>query len=218
MIRRSHNFVSVTFGVCVLAAAGTGCRRERAPKIDATASRPAPEVSFEAIAKIVTDGLEIRGSGAANSHGSEDIGARGRFAVYNTVASKLIPPATPTDPYRGTITVTSQSVYSLRRAAEDEDEKKDKENAAAEANRFSLMDDADEDSGFEVMDNDLVSAPEGSQADEEKTQSVIHKADKDVRTYDLVYKDGRWVLETTLDPATEQSIKNAFDRALRLQL
>jgi hypothetical protein len=201
----------------VLAAAGAGCRREQAPQADATASRPTPEASFAAIAKIITDGIEISGSDRSQT-GAEEIGARGRFAVYNTVASKLIPPATPSDPYRGTITVTSKSVYSLRRTAEDEDKKKkEEEEAAAEANRFSLLDEED-DSGFEVMDSDLVSAsPEGSHDQKQAKPSVIRQADEDVRTYDLVYRDGRWVLVTELDPETEQSIKKAFDRALRVQ-
>jgi hypothetical protein len=45
----------------------------------------------------------------------------------------------------------------------------------------------------------------------------LRHEDKDARTFDLEYRDGRWVLLTKLDPKTEQSIENAFRTAFETQ-
>ncbi len=149
---------------------------------------------------------------------AQGTGATSRFQVHNTVTSQLIPPAAPSDPYRGTITVTSRSIYSLRRSAEEND-KKDQEDAPVD-NGFGFDDESEEsDSGFTSLDNDLVSDSSGDDAaGATKIESVQRRADEDVRTYDFVYKDGRWALTSTLDPKTEKSVENAFDRALSQQL
>ena len=74
------------------------------------ANEPAtPESSFAKVVQFVKDGIELPGD--VSGFVTTNSGASSRFNVHNTVTSKLIPPATPNDPYRGTITVTSTSVY-----------------------------------------------------------------------------------------------------------
>jgi hypothetical protein len=214
MNRRHPILWTSILGACVVAAAGTGCRRESSPPVEATPERPAAELSFEAIVEVVKDGIEMPG-GDASAFVAQRTGATSRFQVHNTVTSQLIPPATTSDPYRGTITVTSRSIYSLRQSVEEDD----KEEEAPVDDRFSLDDDAEEsDSGFSSLDQDLVSeSADDKKAGATELESVRRRADEDVRTYDLVYKDGRWELTSTFDPKTEKSVENAFKRALGLQ-
>ena len=220
MSRCNTILLTAILGSCVIVAiAGTGCRRESSPAVPATPERPTPEKSFAAIVALVKDGIELPG-GDVSGFVAQRTGASSRFQVHNTVSSQLIPPAAPNDPYRGTITVTSQSVYSLRRSAEEDEEKKkrDEQDAPADGG-FSLLDDSeDAGSGFNSFDQGLVSDAAGDeQARAAEIESVQRRADKVDRTYELVYLDGRWELTSKLDPKTEASVENAFQRALRLQ-
>jgi hypothetical protein len=214
MNRRHPILWTSILGTCVVAAAGMGCRRESPSQVQATPERPAAEVSFEVIAEIVKDGIEVRG-GDVSGFVTQNTGASSRFQVHNTVTSQLIPPATANDPYRGKITVTSRSVYSLRWSAE-EDDKREEEPVD---NGFNLNDDSDDSgSGFSSLDRDLVSdSTDDEKAAATKLESVQRRPDEDVRTYDLVYQDGRWELTSKLDLKTEKAVENAFNRALSLQ-
>lgn len=216
MNRRDCHLLTAILGTWVVAVASTGCRRESVP---ATPERPTPEESFSAIAVLVKDGIELPGGGASGFI-AQRTGASSRFQVHNTVSSQLVPPATPNDPYRGTITVTSQSIYSLHRSAEEAAEKKRKEEQDAAADRgFSLLDDSeDSDSGFNSFDQGLVSdSSDDERSKAAEIESVQRRPDKVDRTYDLVHQGGRWELTTKLDPKTEASVESAFQRALRLQ-
>jgi hypothetical protein len=216
MNRRHCPLLTLILGTCAVAIASTGCRRESVP---ATPERPTPEESFSAIVVLVKDGIELPGGGASGFV-AQRTGASSRFQVHNTVSSHLIPPATPNDPYRGTITVTSQSIYSIRRSAEEAAERKKKDEQDASADRgFSLLDDPeDSGSGFNSFDQGLVSdSSDDEQATAAEIESVQRRPDKVDRTYDLVYQSGRWELTSKLDPKTEASVENAFQRALRLQ-
>ena len=95
--------------------------------------------------------------GAVSEFVTQKIGTSSRFQVHNTVTSQFIPPADASDPYRGTITVTSRSVYSLRRSVEEADDEETRTGAQA-GSGFSMMDDwtrAARD--FEVLDDELIS-------------------------------------------------------------
>jgi hypothetical protein len=217
MYRRHSNLFTLILGTC-LAVAGISCRRESSLPAHAASEHASPERSFEVLVDLVKDGMVLPG-GSVSGFISQSTGTSSRFQVHNTVTSELIPPATPADPYRGKITITSQSVYSLRRSAEDNDQKK-KDDQNAPANRgFGTRNDSDDSqSGFNSFDKGLVS----DSSDEKKPgaaeiESVQRRPDKVDRTYDLVYQNGRWELTTKLDPKTEASVENAFQRALRLQ-
>lgn len=164
------------------------------------------------------NGIEVSG-GSASGFVAQTTGTSTRFQVHNTVTSELIPPAKPDDPFRGTITVSSQSIYSLRRSAEDDEKKATDEESAVGGNGPNAFDKAAEsDSEFQSFDQGLVAG----QTDDEKPAGedapvVQRRPDKVDRVYDLVYQGGRWELITKLDPKTEAAVENAFERALRLQ-
>jgi hypothetical protein len=202
---------------CPLTGALTGCRDEQPPQATATTSPTTPEESFQEIVRLVKDGIEVQGGGPVSVVVPGD-NASTRFQVQNTVTSQIFPPSDANAAYRGTITVTSTSTYSLRKSTEDNGDDKNADKSAKD-NGFSLQGDSDEaDPGFEAMDDQLVSdEPASDKTGATTIKKVQRRSDENVRTYDLVYDDGRWALTSKLDPETEKSIENAFKRALSLQ-
>lgn len=193
-----------------------GCRPEAAAPPPAVAEHSSPAESFEEIVKVFENGMELPGSNLSDVF-RQDTGASSRIQVHNTVTSELIPPASADEPYRGTITVSSQSVYSMRRAVEDKDESEDDDyQQAAGSNAFGTESSNTE---FQSFDQGLIAnAPKDEKkAESSETPIVQRRPEKDDRTYELLYRDGRWELITKLDPKTERSVANAFDRALRHQ-
>lgn len=161
------------------------------------------------------DGLELPVSKSGFIDPSS--GGSSRFQVHNTITSKLIEPAAEGEPLRGEITVTTQSIYSIRRSAEQkENDDRGDQNAG---HSTSLLDESQESGpGFSSVDQGLVSeAPDASKPGDVDVDSVQRRADKIERKYELIYKDNRWDLVTEIDKKKEASIENAFQRALRLQ-
>jgi hypothetical protein len=217
MILRRYLIASTIVVACIAAWTSAGCREQQTPHATATDGKTTPEASFAEIVRLVADGVDLEGVSTSTGFVSQDDRASSRFQVSNEVTSKLIPPGEGNNTYRGTITVTSSSTYSLRRSADDSSDKKDQDHSNKD-NGFGSLDDSSADSGFESMDKQLVSAaPAGDKPGAESIESVQRRTAKDVRTYELAYEHDRWVLKTELDPETERSIANAFDRALRLQ-
>jgi hypothetical protein len=206
------------FCACIMSLGSLGCRQEASTTAQAESAPPSPAISFAEVVEIFKDGIDVAG-GSASGFVAQSTGASTRFQVHNTVTSQLIPPPKPEDPYRGTITVSSQSIYSLRQVPKDEDDKNksgssdpnakgpnDFENAAAAG------------SEIESFDPGLVAGPSSEKQPEgEDTPVVQRRPDKVDRVYELIYKGGRWELLTKLDHETEAAIENAFERALRLQ-
>ena len=217
MFFRRFLIASTILVACAVTWTSTGCRERQSSQSSAAAARATPEASFKEIVRLVADGVDLQGVSTSTGFVSSDDRASSRFKVNNEVTSQLIPPGDGNSTYRGTITVTSSSTYSLRRSADDSGDKKDQDQSAKD-NGFSLLDDPDADSGFDAMDDQLVSpAPNGAKAGTDHIESVQRRTAKDVRIYELVYEHNRWVLKTKLDPETEKSIAKAFERALRLQ-
>jgi hypothetical protein len=217
MILRRYLFASTIVFACAVTWTSTGCREKQPPSSPAAGAKVTPEASFKEIVRLVTDGVDLQGVSTSTGFVSQDDRASSRFQVSNEVTSELIPPTDGSTAYRGTITVTSSSTYSLRRSADDAGDKKDQDHSLND-NGFSLLDDTDDDSGFDSMDDQLVSAaPDGDSSGGESIESVQRRTAKDVRDYELAYENNRWVLKTELDPETERSIAKAFERALRLQ-
>jgi hypothetical protein len=215
MLRRNSIVRKVFVGAWLILVAG--CNQKAALPTPAISERPGPEQSFEEIVKLFKDGMELPGSNLSEVL-PQDTGASSRIQVHNTVTSQLIPPANADDFYRGSITVSSQSMYSIRRAVEDDKKSDDESQNTAQDNGFGTLGD-DEGTEFQSFDEGLISGPTN---DEKKPESGIkpivqRRPEKDDRTYELIYREGRWQLITKLDPKTEASVANAFDRALRHQ-
>lgn len=214
MFRRHSIVRTVLFSVSMIAVAG--CTHEPAGPKAAVSDRPGPKQSFEEIVKLFENGMELPGSNLGGVL-SQDTGTSSRFQVHNTVTSQLIPPANPNESYRGTITVSSQSIYSLRHTSEDKDESEDKHRNNAGNNSFDAG--GDEGAEFQSFDQGLIANAQDDEKESHSsdTQAVHRRPEKDDRTYELLYRNGRWELVTKLDPKTEASVANAFDRALRRQ-
>jgi hypothetical protein len=204
--------------ICFTTLASIGCNREPSVSAEVKSDRPDPAESFAEIVEIFTDGMDAPG-GEASAFVASGANVSTRFQVHNTVTSELTAPANADDPYRGTITVSSQSIYSLRRVPGDDDDKKANDDQHPNSrNGFGLLDDeGNSDSGFQSFDQGLVAPGERDKDDAGGVESVQRRPDKVDRNYDLVYQAGRWELVTKLDPKTERSVANAFERALRLQ-
>ena len=211
---RHLNLLGLLLGALITFTFGAGCQQESAPVTDTV---PPAEKSFEEIARVVEEGLELPG-GKSSSFVDTSAGSRTRFQVLNEVTSKLIPPATPDEPYRGVITISTQSVYSLRTMADKEqDDAKAKDQKSDRGS--SLFDESAESGpGFSSFDQSLITeAPDADKPGNIEIDSVQRRADKVERNCELIYRNNRWELLTKFDPKTEASIENAFERALRLQ-
>jgi hypothetical protein len=136
----------------------------------------------------------------------------------NQVTYEMLPPKKDGDPLKAVIRVTSQSQYSMQRSTESG--ATDSSNDAAEqpANGQSAEGDA------QIFDPSVASTPrQGAKSappantTDGKAVVVARADDKDERSYELVYENGRWKLVSELDPNTEGLIKFAFERALATQ-
>jgi hypothetical protein len=205
--------------VCVVVAT-SGCqeRPQTAQHVGVRdrSDRPGPEESFELIVETFRRGVEDVPIGFVY----RDAEGHSMMTGRNEVSHRLIPPTNEDEPYKGVITVGSQSRYSIQRSVSEED---DEEKVAD--NGTSPLDESQE-TGFEPLDEDLVGGSGEPSRERKKTpplsenteKKVTRQKDEQKRNYELVYEDGKWTLVTKLDQETEQSIQNAFDRALSLQL
>ena len=149
-----------------------------------------------------------------------DKGGHSMMVGQRKVGQELIRPAKGGDAYKAIITVTSESRYSVQRSpgeSQDEDKKQD-----SEQDNANIAEETTDANGVEILDSNLVSKP-GSAAPrksliESGKSAVARRPDVDIRTYELVYEGGHWVLATKLDLKTELSIQHAFEIALKAQL
>jgi hypothetical protein len=204
-----------------MAVAMTGCEdkhlpisgvRPAKPRLSAN---PGPEESFDLIVETFRRGVEDVPVGFVMS----TEGGHSRMVGQNKVAHELIPPAKDGDPYKGVITVNSESSYSMRRSTDKEEASEEKTDSQESE---SVIPDLDDPGGIQALQSDLLNANglsgSGRPRLPVRDPAVSSTKDTVVRNYDLLYKNGRWSLVTKLDPETEQSIINAFDRALKTQI
>lgn len=198
----------------MMAAAMAGCRQEASTA--SAAPRPPAVESFDEIVQIVTRALDTGSGEIPGGFVASDAGGRSAFTVSNRVTSNLYPPEAQDENYRGTITVSTRTMYSIRRS---DDSEGDTSSQSSEEESFSLLDDPDSsDMTFGSDDDGLVTAtPADSKSTAPAAENVTSRMDEDVRTFEMEYLNGRWVLKTQPDPETERSIQKAFDYALGLQ-
>lgn len=204
----------------VVATGGLGCERPASTSdLSATSpTKPSPEESFQLIFETFRRGLEDVPIGFV----LRKEGGHSMMVGKNEVSYELLRPATAGDPYKAIITVDSQSRYSIQRSTEEAAEAGREEDAANQS-ADNVLAEPGEASGIEILDPELVGAPAEGAPSRRSTPgagegTVARRPDEEVRKYELVYEDGRWTLTTELNPETEQSIRNAFDRALNTQI
>lgn len=196
-------------------AACISCKRsETSPNkaVSTKPAKPAPEQSFDFVIETFRRRMEDTPIGFVVSDGT----GRSTLTGTNKVSYELIRPATPSDSYKAVVTVVSSSNYSIKRT---------KEIAKDERHEKNPKDDASAKSGDEAKSEFIsanpVNQPPGEAANPAGgapgDELVARRPDKEEHKYELLYKDGRWVLTTPLNKETEQSIQNAFDSALASQ-
>jgi hypothetical protein len=198
----------------------TGCGQSPSGSTTATVAPPTPEESFDIIMAEFKRHVEDTPSGFVTEKGGE----RSRLLASNKVSSEVIPPANEGDPYRAEVTVVSEARYSLQRKVEEPDESSNDNERDKKSN--SDLSDGSTDNGLDMnmLDSGLVKSPgtgsdQGARESKNAGESIItRREEKDKKTFELEYKDGRWQLLTTPDPDTERAIKFAFDKALATQI
>ncbi len=201
-------------------AACISCSRQDpngSKSVAAKNAKPGPTESFDVIIETFRRRMEETPIGFVVS----DSSGRSTMTGTNKVSHELIRPANETDPYKAVITVASQSRYSIKRTKESSEDAAHEKNADAKAN--NPLAEPGDDLGIESFDAGLISKPV---ADSPKTDAparttedvVARRPDEEVRKYELLYQNGRWILVTELNKETEQSIQNAFDSALNTQI
>jgi hypothetical protein len=206
--------------VAMVGAALTGCANE-APEGTAASmkrAKPGPEESFKLIVDTFRRGVEdvpinfvVR-----QEHGHS------MMVGKNDVRHTLIPPSKEDDPYKAIITVDSKSSYSIQKSGASEED--DAHGNRSEEPPRAGGELANDPSGLEVFDSDLVNASPSTNSNRSNgpiaSEPIVRRRADDwpAREYELEYRNGRWELLTKLDPETEQSIQNAFDQALRTQI
>jgi len=220
MIRIGSRPTLIAVFLAVVAAA-IGCQEQAdLAKREAAGSRHVklgPEESFELIVETFRRGVVDVPIGFV----LRDEEGHSMMTGRNTVSHELIRPAKEGDPYKAVITVGSESRYSIQRSTSETEE--EKRSADQQSDVFA---EEGEDSDIEIFDRNLASSPAGTKQDGRTAQSaneksdttVTRQADRRERKYELIYEDGKWTLITKLDPETEQSIQNAFKRALEMQI
>lgn len=209
MIAQFSRLVVVAAAITV--AVSIGCQkkdRESQGAAAAASKQATPEESFESIVEMFRRGVEDIPIGFRVDDGS---GGRTLMTGRNVVTHQLIPPGGDGDTYRAEITVESQSEYSLQRS----------NTSSASQPATSDAQPAADGSDFQSLDPSQASSPGAGTASSAKGDksavTVARNEEKDMRTYKLVYENGRWKLVSKLDPNTEGSIKFAFERALASQ-
>jgi hypothetical protein len=211
-MKRGYCSSMLILAITLLGATLVGCREASDPRPSAGGSvkKSGPEESFKLIVETFRRGVEDVPIGFVVRQESGQSMMTGK----NEVSHELIRPTKEGEPYRATITVTSQSRYSIQRTNEQQPaEEQPEEPSALDTNGDS----ADED-GQEVFDSNLVG---GVSAKNETRRSapgapeqfIARRPDEGQQKYELVYENGDWHLVTKLDPETEQSIRTAFEHA-----
>jgi hypothetical protein len=225
MIRVALPLAFVGLAVVAIGVAISGCRPEPSSSANgSTVSRPSapptPEERFRQVVNTFRSAVDTNASGAQAGFLYRDEDGHSSLSIRSDVSDELIPPSKEGEPYRGIITVKKQFSYSLRiPAAESGDGKSDGKGQDGGSDLRGLDDESQDDSGVDVLDPNLMAAATKSEAPlpVQSDEVVARRSDENVRSYELVYENDRWVLKTKLDPETEQSIQYAFEHALDVQ-
>lgn len=143
---------------------------------------------------------------------------RSSLTGQNKVEYELIEPKTESDPYKAVVKVSTRSRYSVKVQTEVPDESAREKNAK----KGDLLPPEKNAKGQEPFDPTLGKASaddaKSAQVPTHTSEQVIPHEDNEVRKYDLLYQDGKWILVTELNKETEQAVQNAFKTALDTQI
>jgi len=201
----------------LLVGGGLGCQRHSANGF--VPAPLSPEESFDVVYQAFRRGMDTGGGGVMAGGKSRDESGVTAMTVNNTVTRELIPPKKDGDPYRATITVEHRSLFS-RVPTPGASGSKGDDSGGDQATGGS--DTATSDPGVDVIDSNLIGSSSKRGDSRRGTRPTTagvppSRSDEDVRTYELVYEEGRWKLLTKIDTNVDAAAQNAFDYALSKQ-
>lgn len=174
-------------------------------------AKPGPEESFQ----VIMDTFRRRMEETPVLFVVNNPNGRTSMTGTNKVSSEVFPPKSDGEPYKATITVHSESRYSVKVTSEaPEDSGHEK---SSKGDRLSSDKDQKGSDSFDQFSTKGVGDSKSSGQATRASEQVLPHADVEERKYDLVHQDGRWVLVTELNKETEQAIQNAFKSALETQ-
>jgi hypothetical protein len=212
-MERSASLLTSALLLASLVIASLGCDHSAERNSAAMAAAQGPEPSFQRILNSFRRKIEDQPVNLVVSEG----GNRTTMVGSNTVSYQLIPPPTPNDRYKATITVTTKSQYSLRHTKTDEN---DQPNQKPHKNPL----DREEDKGIALPSStNITPKPADDQnanndsKSKDPQETVTRRPNEQTKKYELVYENKKWLLLTAIDQKTEKSIQFAFDEALSVQ-
>jgi hypothetical protein len=216
--------VRLALWLCATACAfgSAGCEQKAPPIIQPASPRisanPTPEEKFEFVVETFRRGVED----PKVFFRVPRQGGHSMMAGQNEVTHEIIKPTKEGEPYRGIITVVSQSNYSIE-LTPDRPEDSPREEKARDQGPESGLGDLNPSDGIDILDSDLAgktAAASGNSRSGQLTSdsTIARRQNQSDRKYELEYRDGRWTLITKLDPKIEQGIQFAFDHALKTQI
>jgi hypothetical protein len=206
-------------GACLALAVFLGCQPDAPAGNTVSTPSSTPEESFDEIARVMSKAVGTGVGGVPSGFVSTDEDSRSRFVVNNEVTSQLIPPTDKSRNYRGTITITSRSYYSFRHSEGAKGEGGKESAAESGGDEFNILGESGSTDEFGTTNDGLISAAPAAQEEEPgiSSERVEFREDEDVRTFELEFENGRWVLKTQPNPETEQAVIKAFEFALSRQ-
>jgi hypothetical protein len=216
MFRIGSSVAWLAAGVLTAVVVCVGCGEQPNPVVGPVAPVPlnpqTPAESFLVILDTFKRGIEnVPASFVATGENGHSM-----LTATNKVSHELLSP-TEGEPYRAKIIVTSSSRFSMQRNEPDEEKNRKGDKNPNKNNSANLNDPAADPSNSED-EADFSGLTTGAKKRLSAADGEVARAtDESVRTYDLVFRDGRWTLVTKLDDKTEKSIQNAFDHALATQ-
>lgn len=188
-----------------------------------------PEESFDRILQRVRRRLD-RGPRQSISPGlKEDANETSTFSFQDKVSGAVIKPDEEDEPYRARIIIETHSDYVFTQA---EPETSDSQEEDKGGSLLSLLDedgtgapgddavlppemDPDADTPVGSLPSGNGSKPETGESARTRPQTIRAPAYESKTKYDLIYREGRWVLETALEK--DSSIERIFEYALEGQ-
>lgn len=188
----------------------TGCPKQAAdsskPAEPAKPAKPTAEAKWERIVaevkrEIVSD----------DPRSSRDTGLPGGGYAEGShdLTSELLEPDGENKNYRGSITITRRyKVVAFNRSRDDEEGTENADGGEEPLDTFEVE-----------GEPDLVDQPPlgDGQKPIQAPPPITQRDNVKVRTFEMEYRDGRWVQVTKTDPETEKAIQAVFDYALAKQ-
>jgi hypothetical protein len=208
-------YVCFAVAACLLAACVSCNHASSGPQSAATRAhaKPGPKESFQTIIDTFKRRMEDTPVGfvVTNSNG------RSSLTGQNKVDYELIEPQTESDPYKAVIKVTSRSRYSVKLQNEVPDESAREKNAKKTDSLLPEKNAKGQTPIDPSLGKDAAADSKSAPPTTHTSEQVIPHEDNEQRKYELLYRDGRWVLVTELNKETEQAVQNAFTTALKTQ-